>query len=269
MKSVGAIVLQFLQWRESQRYRSRLQNGDTVYRQKCLVDCGSRENIITELAFQDGTTLSARDGVSAAHVFHEIFLQDHYPRRMLQNAKIIIDIGANVGLFSYYARLHAPHSRIIAFEADPTTFSILQSNMNALSVECFHNAVASSAGDLEFYCSPVSGWSSAYPVMGAANGQMVKVPTVRLSQFIKQSGINQIDFLKIDVEGSEYDILLGDSELWSAASISCLAVETDRTPRDTKYEYDDMLQELHSRFRIVKERKTQSSFPLLVCCLPR
>src|SRR5262249_10302610 len=159
-----------------------------------------------------------------------------------------------------------PHSRIIAFEADPTTFSILGSNTNALSVECFHNAVASFDGDLEFYCSPVSGWSSAYPVMGAANGQMVKVPTVRLSQFIKRSGINQVDFLKIDVEGSEYDILLGDSELWSAATISCLAVETDRTPRDTKYEYDDMLQELHGRFRVVKERKTQSSFPLLVCC---
>jgi FkbM family methyltransferase len=269
MKSIGARVLQFRQWREGQRYRSVLRNGDAVYRQKCLIDGGSTENIIAELAFRDGTTLSATDGVSAAYVFYEVFLEDHYPKRMLRNAKIIVDIGANVGLFSYYARLQAPHSRIIAFEPDPATFSVLEKNVKPSSVQCFHNAVASFDGILEFYCSPVSVWSSVYSVMGAANGQMVKVPTVRLSQFIKQSGINHIDFLKIDVEGSEYDILLGDSELWSVATISCLAVETDRTPRDAKYQYKDMLQQLRSRFRIVEERKTQSSFPLLVCYLPR
>lgn len=58
------------------------------------------------------------------------------------------------------------------------------------------------------------------------------------------------------------------ADLWHVTTISCLAVETDRTPRDTKYQYTDMLQHLHRRFRVVKEQKTQSSFPLLVCCLP-
>jgi FkbM family methyltransferase len=267
MKSIGAVVLQFWQWRESQRYRSILRNGKAVYRQKCLSDCGSRENIISELAFRNGPALAARDGASAAHVFYEVFLEDHSPRRLLRGAKMIIDIGANIGLFSYYARLHAPHSRIIAFEADPTTFSILAKNVSSMSVQCFHNAVASSDGDIEFYCSQVSGWSSAHPVMGAANGQMVKVPTLRLSQFIRQSGIHHIDFLKVDVEGGEYEILLGDSELWYTATIGCLAVEADRVPRDTRYQYRDMLKQLRSRFHVVKEWK-QSSFPLLICCQP-
>jgi len=268
MKSMGAMVLEFRQWREAQRYRSILRNGTAVYRQKCLVDCGSRESIISDLAFRNGSNLTARDGVSAAHIFYEVFLQDHYPKRMLRDAKIIIDIGANIGLFSYYARLHAPQSRIIAFEADPATFSVLAKNVNALSVHCVHGAVTSFDGDLEFYCSPVSGWSSAYPVMGAANGQMVKVPALRLSQFIKKSGINRVDFLKIDVEGAEYEILLDDSELWTATTIACLAVETDRTPRNTKYQYSDMLRELSDRFQVVTERKMESSFPLLVACRP-
>ena len=137
------MALKFRQWREAQRYRSILRNGIAVYRQKCLVNCGSRESIISGLAFRNGPTLTARDGISAA--LYEVFLQDHYPKRMLRDAKIIIDIGANIGLFSYYARLHAPQSRIIAFEADPATFSVLAKNVNALSVQCVHGAVASAS----------------------------------------------------------------------------------------------------------------------------
>jgi hypothetical protein len=70
--------------------------------------------------------------------------------------------------------------------------------------------------------------------------------------------------LKIDVEGAEYDIVLGDGGLLGL-DIQCLAVEVDRFPRDERYEFPSMIAALQARFRTVAVRKPRSSFPLLIC----
>jgi hypothetical protein len=70
--------------------------------------------------------------------------------------------------------------------------------------------------------------------------------------------------LKVDVEGAEYDIVLGDEELLSF-DIRCLVVEVDRHPRDKRYEFRSMVEKLRNRFGTVIERKRDSNFPLLVC----
>lgn len=100
--------------------------------------------------------------------------------------------------------------------------------------------------------------------MGAAGGQRVKVPTVLLSRFLKHADIRSIDFLKVDVEGAEYDVLLGDAELLDL-DINCLVVEVDRVARDKKYDFRSMVQKLRGKFRTVIERKQDSDFPLLIC----
>ncbi len=264
MKSLGSRLLQFHQWRDARRYRAILRNGLEVYQQKSLSNSGDRKSVIANLQFRDGLEFRTRDGLSAAHVFHEIFLEDHYPRRRLRNARVVIDVGANIGIFSYYARRHAPDARILAFEADPRTFRLLSENVEHLRVDCFERAVASLDGEIEFFSSPISGWSSRYPVMGSADGQPVKVPTVVLSRFLGDAGIRRIDFLKIDVEGAEYDILLGDPNLLDL-DIKCLAVEVDRFPRDGRYQFQSMLDRLRARFGTVVVRKQHSDFPLLIC----
>jgi FkbM family methyltransferase len=264
MKSLGSLLLQLNQWRDAQRYRSVLRNGSEVYEQNCLSNSGERRSIVSTLEFRRGPSFRVRDGHSAAHTFYEIFLEDHYPRRLLRNAAVVVDVGANIGLFSYYSRLHASGARIFAFEADPATFALLSANVRGLRVDCWQCAVASFDGEIEFFSSPVSGWSSLYPVMGAAEGQMVKVSTVLLSRFLKHADIGCIDFLKVDVEGAEYDILLGDAELLSL-DIRCLVVEVDRVPRDKRYEFRALVQKLQGKFRTVIERKQDSDFPLLIC----
>ena len=264
MRSLGSVLLQLNRWRDAGRYRSVLRNGSEVYEQNCLSNSGERKSIISTLEFRRGPLFRVRDGLSAAHTFYEIFLEDHYPRRLLRNASVVVDVGANIGLFSYYSRLHASAARIFAFEADPKTFALLSENMRGLGVDCLQRAVASFDGQIEFFSSPISGRSSSYPVMGAADGQSVKVSTVRLSRFLKQADIRCVDFLKVDVEGAEYDVLLGDAELLNL-DIKCLVVEVDRVPRDETYEFRSLVERLRGKFRTVIERKQDSAFPLLIC----
>lgn len=265
MSSVGRLLLRLSQWRDTRRYRSVLLNGSNVYAQKCLADAGERKTIVSTLAFREGPVFRVRDGLSAVHTFCEIFLEDHYPKRFLKTASVVVDVGANIGLFSYYARLHASSgARVLALEADPATFALLTENVRELGVDCFANAAASFEGAIDFFSSPISGWSSSFPVMGAAGGQKVTVPTVILSRLLTNAGIRSIDFLKIDVEGAEYDILLGDTELLRF-DIKCLVVEVDRSPRDTRYEFPFLLHRLRDKFSTVLERKPHSGFPLLIC----
>lgn len=134
----------------------------TVYRQTLIDNAVQRKAIIESLEFRGGPAFKVRDGVGAAHIFYEIFLLDQYPKSLLCDAKVIVDVGANIGLFSYYARRHAPNARIFAYEADPDTFAVLDVNLKDQSIEKFHRAVASKSGAIDFFSSPVSGWSSLY-----------------------------------------------------------------------------------------------------------
>jgi FkbM family methyltransferase len=262
--AVGSAKLRFHQWCEAMRYDALLTNGDHVLEQKRNDDAGKRASLIRTLDFKNGPSFAVRDGASAAHTFAEIFLEDCYPRELLVGAETIIDVGANIGLFSYYARRQAPAARIFAFEADPATFKLLVENTRHLSVDCSHRAVASCDDEIEFFSAPISAWSSMYAVLGAAGGERVKVRATRLSEFVRQREIRQIDVLKIDVEGAEYDILLGDTKLWKT-SIKALLVEVDRQPRDTRYAYESLRRHLADRFARIESPNWRSDYPLLIC----
>jgi FkbM family methyltransferase len=263
MSIAGRTLFRLNRWLECRKYQAILTNGVDVFRQKSIDDGGGRQSIIDGLSFRNGPDFKIRDGAGATYIFHEIFLDDQYPKALLTGANTIIDVGANIGLFSYYARLHAPKARLIAIEADPDTFAVLDHNLAGQNVERLHQAVASEVGAIDFYSSDVSGWSSRYPALGAANARKVSVKAEPLSTTLRTRGINQIDFLKIDVEGAEYDILLGDTPLWDNLKIGSMIVEVDRTPRDHRYSMNELTDFLRKKFRSVSVGP--GDYPLVTC----
>jgi FkbM family methyltransferase len=247
---------------ELARYKNLLANAADVHAEKRANNYGQPSVGLKELRFKSGRVFSLRDGPSGALMFDEIFLNDLYPRRLLRDVRTVIDVGANVGLFSYYARLHAPQAKIFAFEADPSTFSLLSSNVTGLGIECSNVAAASENGEISFFSSEVSGWSSLFQSRGASTATKVTVPAIKLSEALKDTAV--IDLLKVDVEGAEYDILVGDKALWNRR-INALAVEVDRNPRDQRYRFSDMMDLLRSRFSSVTEASGHAEYPVFVC----
>ena len=137
---------------------------------------------------------------------------------ILSNAKsgmCAFDIGAHLGYYSLLlAKCVGPAGRVVSFEPSPVNFSTLQRNilLNKLdTVELINLAVFSESGTIEMSVSSTDTASGDWSISRRANGTSIQVQTISLDQFCEA---NQIlpDFLKIDVEGAEYDVLMGGRE---------------------------------------------------------
>ena len=127
--------------------------------------------------------------------------------------RVSVDAGANIGSFSLYASWIAPQSQILAIEPFPSTFERLKAHVNAngLSkrIRVLDRALASVPGEVVMAPNDVVGNQGNYIVKdGAAPAVPVsRVKSVPLVEAIE--GLpEQIDLLKMDIEGSEYDVLL-------------------------------------------------------------
>lgn len=163
-----------------------------------------------------GFDISYFDGAALRHLYREIFVRQYYYFRAKDDSPLIFDCGANIGMATLYFKWLYPNARIESFEPDPKTFTVLEANVarNSLSGVTAHNcALWANNGEIEFFVDEVHPGSL---LMSAAPsrlvGKTIRVPSRKLSEFI----VGPIDFLKLDVEGSESCIL---SDLVSSGRI--------------------------------------------------
>ena len=129
-----------------------------------------------------------------------------------KNPGIIIDAGANVGDYSILANQIMPACKIYAFEPVESTFQHLLSNIKDLkNVVPIKKGLFKENCELAINLFASNEHSSIYDIEGLPIGSdsQQKIELVRGDDFIKDNQIDSIDFLKLDVEGAEYDALLG------------------------------------------------------------
>jgi FkbM family methyltransferase len=134
----------------------------------------------------------------------EIFIDEVYKFEANSETPLIIDCGANIGLSIIYFKNLYPNSRIIGFEPDPEIFRVLQTNVNTFgftNVELWQKALWNSDTGVLFRSEGSLGGAIGAP--GIAKDEMIQVQSVRLGNFLNQ----KVDFLKIDIEGAEYEVL--------------------------------------------------------------
>jgi FkbM family methyltransferase len=133
----------------------------------------------------------------------------------LEDRPYVIDIGANVGAFTLWLAERAPGLRGSCHEPDPDAFSYMERNVAGLDVAARREAVAASSGTaVLFRPSPAGGTSSLLPPAGPVPAQTVEVPTVSFDEVMADVD-HAVALLKLDCEGSEYDIVLGSRpESW-------------------------------------------------------
>lgn len=132
---------------------------------------------------------------------------------------LLVDVGANMGYFSLVWAAANPANRVIAFEASPSVFNRLVTNIerNHLvdRIEARPEAASDIVGTVRFDTGPAdqTGWGGIAPESAQ---DVIEVPTVRLDQAL---GGQPIDVLKIDVEGAELLVLRGCEALLRARRI--------------------------------------------------
>lgn len=140
--------------------------------------------------------------------------------QQLQHGDLFVDIGAHVGYFSALGHyLVGDQGQVMAIEAAPTTFSLLQKNLSGLEgCEVHHVALASTKGTLHFYVFPVR--YSEYNTLDTLAYQdepwfeknpptVVEVPSITLDDLLRDK---QPALIKVDVEGAEDLVVRGGKE---------------------------------------------------------
>jgi FkbM family methyltransferase len=128
---------------------------------------------------------------------------------------VCLDIGANIGLTALTMAASLPRSRIYAFEPSPKNLPHLRHNIQANhadDVQIVPSAVGATDGTLAI-TQPPSGSNTSVIKGDADTRPSVRVPVVSLDRWATDSGIEGVDFIKIDVEGYEPEVLIGAAEM--------------------------------------------------------
>ncbi len=161
-------------------------------------------------------------------LYDETFVSQIYQHREMQvpERPTIMDVGANVGIYSIWAHRRYRPKAIYCYEASPRTFGYLDENIGRLvdpavtRVEAFNQAVASRSGETLVLHQPtrVSGLSTllnkdqvTWLADAAANQELEthEVTSTTVSEQIAAHRIAAVDMLKIDVEGYFLEVLKG------------------------------------------------------------
>jgi len=157
------------------------------------------------------------------HALKEIFAEKCYDQLLPRDA-YIIDCGSNIGLSILYLKSIAPEATIIGFEPDEANYELLKNNTqrNKLENITLHKAaVWTENTELSFEVTGSMG--SAIALEKKEN--TIKVQALRLKDFLVQ----KVDFLKIDIEGAEYEVMKDISD--SLHHVNNLFVEYHGTYR--------------------------------------
>jgi len=164
-----------------------------------------------------GRPFRVPDPLSFYWSYKEIVEDRIYDFPCTNNPMRILDLGANCGLSGLFFLLRYPNARVTCVEADPKLFDILQKNLLAVDsmnpVNFVPAAVSCTAGEIDFHSSGAdSGRLTPHLMLPSATH---RVRSVTLDSLIEEP----IDFLKMDIEGAEIDVLLTSVKLEAVSRI--------------------------------------------------
>jgi FkbM family methyltransferase len=147
--------------------------------------------------------------------------------------EVVIDIGAHIGLYTMKAAKDVgTKGKVIAVEPDPQSYAILKSNiaLNHLdNVVAVNAALSDVSGEMTFYaCTDPS--LSGFELQPKAKLREVRtVKTLTLDRLLAENGVDQINWVKLDVEGAETRVLRGGQAALRNAKDLAVIVESSST----------------------------------------
>ncbi|WBV57258.1 FkbM family methyltransferase [Chryseobacterium daecheongense] len=154
-------------------------------------------------------------------IFYEIFWKETYTdhlKLLNKSPEIIVDLGAHIGMTSIYLSLKYPNAKIYAVEASRDNFELLKVNTQSFkNIICLHAAAHFEDGALHF-----GGDELSYNQKISETG--ILTDALSIVSIMKNNGIQNIDLLKIDIEGAEAE-LLSKNNSW-LQNVENIVIET-------------------------------------------
>ena len=142
-------------------------------------------------------------------IVKSVFAKNNYENEFISVApgSVVVDVGANIGAFTVLAARRA--KKVIAYEPEPENFELLCINIelnNLGNVVPLRKAIAREKGARPFHTAEGKD-SSSHSFYLQQSGNTFVVETLSVADVIEQESLTKVDFLKLDCEGAEFEIL--------------------------------------------------------------
>jgi FkbM family methyltransferase len=193
-----------------------------------------------------GCTIQVRRQTADEHFVREVFVQREYtrPGYEINQADVVVDVGGNIGSFALFAATWAPAGKVVALEPVAENFDLLTRNIranNLTNVFAEPCALMAEPGSVVMHLSSVG--TGSHSTIAELAGPSVTSRTVAatcLEDVFQRHGIQRCQFLKLDCEGAEFEIvrLLAPS---LATRIDKIVAEYHTRPQSPKRSQADQL----------------------------
>lgn len=194
------------------------------FRRGCLLllsqKFGGRSDKKTVLAKVPGTEVKlwVRLDTSDVAVFVDTFHRKEHEWGFARAPQVILDCGAYTGFSPVYFAITFPATRVIAVESSKENFELLVKNVSAFkNIETVNAALWWESGSLEVTDPGRGAWGLTVSEPRMINGADDEsrstvstgstVPAFTVTDIMRDYGIDRVDLLKLDIEGSEKEVL--------------------------------------------------------------
>lgn len=178
--------------------------------------------------FPNGIKVTSLRGFSEFYIWKKPLLLEE--KLFLEEYPIptgaLIDIGANLGFHSMILAKRFPDQQIYSFEPNPLTFQDLKENIKLnlfTNVQIEQTALCEQDGEVVFNAKPIDRGTSSIATSGSDS--LIKARCLKLDTYTQSKFIEEIGFLKIDVEGYETLVIQGAKRLLSNQQIKLIYYE--------------------------------------------
>ena len=188
------------------------------------------------------------------HVMRQIYLKGVYERNtmrhLLKLAKpnmTFMDVGANIGAYTLTMAKHLTKGNVISFEPNPRTIKYLQRNidLNGLkNIRIVDIGLSDKEEEVILYTSSLT---TASINKGKNTGETEKIKLTTLDLFCRENKIEQIDLIKIDIEGHEAKCLKGAEEIIDKSKQMVLIMEIDDNCKAVGLEKNELFHSITDR----------------------
>lgn len=148
----------------------------------------------------------------------------------LSPGSVFVDVGANEGYFTVQAaKVCGPAGRVYAIEPQPRCCAVLETNCRlngATNVKILPVAVSDHSGRLTLHLHAVTNPGATSIVRpGRSSWRQLTVDCMPLERLLDSEGVGSVDLLKMDIEGAEYEAILGSPAMFRSGRIRSIALE--------------------------------------------
>ncbi len=155
--------------------------------------------------------INLRRNTSDLPTFLQVFVDREY-KINFQKPKVVLDCGANIGLFAIHIKNEFPDAQVICVEPDPENFNQLQKNLSVYENVHYENSgIWNKDTKLKVYDKYNFGKWGIIVEEDLVNGN---IPAVSIKTLMEKYSIEYIDILKIDIETSEKQLFTDNYSDW-------------------------------------------------------